>query len=78
MSSRGKIREGQVWMDNDKRIIGRNICIWLVDRWNRYAYAYNTLTHRKCRILVSRFKPTSTGYRYLYNKFDRTDSAEKT
>lgn len=53
------VKPGQVWKDNDWRMTyDRRVTIDRVDA----TYAYGTCSGRKTRILLSRFKPTSTGY----------------
>jgi len=64
---------GQIWQDNDKRGYGRRIRIVEIDG----AYAVVELVTprrvghsaakpgRQTRIRLDRFRPTSTGYRYI-------------
>lgn len=60
------VRPGQIWADNDKRSSGRELRIERVD--DRYAYAVSPGPggrFRQSRILLTRMRPTSTGYRLV-------------
>ena len=67
-----KVRVGQLWADNDPRAAGRTIRITEVGKYIATAevitsadYADDKSVGRSTRISLSRFKPTSTGYRLL-------------
>lgn len=63
---------GQIWQDNDKRSYGRRVRIVEIDdthatceeppRPNARGHAK---PGRRTRIRLDRFRPTSTGYRYV-------------
>lgn len=73
------VKIGQIWVDNDKRAAGRRLKILTVDEAspgkqlsNGYATAEvisdrraALRTNRHTSILLSRFKPNSTGYRLV-------------
>lgn len=52
---------GQIWADNDKRGYGRQARITAVD--STHATVHDG--KRQSRIRLDRFRPTSTGYRYI-------------
>lgn len=71
-----KLKVGQIWADNDKRCSGRTVRIdelELPEATGARAVCtvltgvggQRVASPRKVRILVSRFRPTSTGYRLL-------------
>jgi hypothetical protein len=76
MSDNSKqVAAGQVWADNDARSAGRTLrvdkvigehawCMVLTDMEQR-ATGAKTTVGKSTRIKLSRFRPTSTGYRYL-------------
>lgn len=53
------VKPGQVWQDNDKRMLERRVLVERVDP--PYAYC-KARTGRKVRLLIRRMKPTSTGW----------------
>ncbi|MCI4659659.1 hypothetical protein [Cryobacterium zhongshanensis] len=55
------VKVGQVWADNDKRSVGRTITITTVGESR--AEFFDGIHHR--RALLTRFRPTSTGYRLV-------------
>lgn len=52
---------GQIWQDNDPRGHGRRIRIMEID--DTHAVVHDG--KRRTRIRLDRFRPTSTGYRYV-------------
>jgi hypothetical protein len=54
------VRPGQVWVDQDKRSDGRQITVLSVG--DTHAVVKNVA---KTRVLLTRFRPNSTGYRLL-------------
>lgn len=68
------VRPGQIWADNNPRSTGRKVRVEYVD--SRYAYVVvvdsryqpwpSETRARHSRILLDRFRPTSTGYRTGY------------
>lgn len=67
-----KVQPGQVWADNDARMHGRTIAVDAIDGDKAVctvlAPAYgnpNGRSGQTVRILLRRFKPTSTGYRLI-------------
>lgn len=68
-----EVRVGQIWADNDRRSAGRLVKVLKVD--SRYAevvacdmngnWSPSALRARHTRILLTRFRPTSTGYRLV-------------
>lgn len=64
---------GQIWQDNDKRGHGRMVRIVAVDGTHavvelavpRGAGHQHAMPGRRTRIRLDRFRPTSTGYRYI-------------
>ena len=59
MSSDVQVKVGQVWKDNDKRSLGRELTV--VEIAGDYAKCKAT-TGKVTRVRLSRFRPTSTGY----------------
>lgn len=55
-----EVKPGQVWADRDWRMTGRKLTVKSVD--GEYAYCSTLFGNREVRILLRRFKPTSTGY----------------
>lgn len=74
-----EVKVGQIWVDNDKRAAGRQLKILTVDKappGKQLSSGYATAevisdrraglrTNRQTCILLSRFKPNSTGYRLV-------------
>ena len=63
---------GQIWQDNDPRGYGRRIRIVEVGETHAIVELHqprqpvsSARTRRRTRIRLDRFRPTSTGYRYL-------------
>lgn len=63
---------GQIWQDNDKRGYGRRVRIVAIDGTHAVCELYTprdgggvTRPGRRTRIRLDRFRPTSTGYRYI-------------
>ncbi|MFE1192894.1 DUF6354 family protein [Streptomyces olivaceoviridis] len=64
---------GQIWQDNDKRSYGRRLRIVETDATHahvelvtpRGAGHQQATPGRRTRIRLDRFRPTSTGYRYI-------------
>ncbi|MBD0743522.1 hypothetical protein [Streptomyces sp. CBMA152] len=64
---------GQVWQDNDPRSLGRRVRIVEVDATHalvelavpRGTGHLHAKPGRRTRIRLNRFRPTSTGYRYV-------------
>ncbi|MFJ3923055.1 hypothetical protein [Streptomyces sp. NPDC090022] len=62
---------GQIWQDNDKRGFGRRIRIDSIDGTHARVTEVSGRDHspvlygRATRIRLDRFRPTSTGYRYI-------------
>lgn len=64
---------GQIWQDNDKRGYGRRVRIVEIDTTHavvelavpRGAGHHHAKPGRRTRIRLDRFRPTSTGYRYV-------------
>lgn len=54
------VRPGQVWVDQDSRSAGRQITVLSVG--DTFAVVKNV---RTTRVRLTRFRPTSTGYRLL-------------
>lgn len=64
---------GQIWQDADPRAYGRKVCI--VEITDTHAIVELTVPRgaghlhakpgRRTRIRLDRFRPTSTGYRYI-------------
>lgn len=74
MNESVKPAPGQVWEDNDWRARGRTLRIDSVDETHATCTILTTGAHgpktgvnigRQTRIMLRRFKPNSTGYRYL-------------
>ena len=57
------VRIGQVWADNDYRIMPRKMRVVVAD--NEYVTLENLVTKRRTRARRDRFRPTSTGYRLV-------------
>lgn len=68
------VQPGQVWADNDPRVPGRTLRVDAVEGehaictvlTNEPAYEGH-MPKKTTRIKLSRFKPTSTGYRFIEN-----------
>ncbi|WP_318201090.1 DUF6354 family protein [Streptomyces sp. SCL15-4] len=62
---------GQIWQDNDPRGYGRRIRIIATDATHAHVEQVIGRDHasaspgRRTRIRLDRFRPTSTGYRYI-------------
>lgn len=61
---------GQVWADNDPRSASRRVQIVEIDSTHAVVELYAPRQHereagRRTRIRLDRFRPTSTGYRYV-------------
>ncbi|MEU4154792.1 DUF6354 family protein [Streptomyces antimycoticus] len=64
---------GQIWQDNDKRSYGRRLRIIAIDDTHatcelvtpRDAGHQKAKPGRRTRIRLDRFRPTTTGYRYI-------------
>ena len=54
------VEVGQVWADNDSRVLYRKVRVVEVD--GIYALVENCDTQKRTSIRLDRFKPTSTGY----------------
>lgn len=54
---------GQTWQDNDKRFIGRYLVIVAIEGTHAEVKWQHLKSTR--RIRLDRFRPTSTGYRYV-------------
>lgn len=54
------VRAGQIWVDQDKRSDGRQVTVLSVG--DTHAVVQNVA---KTRVKLTRFRPTSTGYRLL-------------
>jgi hypothetical protein len=54
------VRRGQVWVDQDPRSDGRQVIVMSVG--DTHAVVKNVA---KTRVRLTRFRPTSTGYRLL-------------
>lgn len=72
MSDTIKVQPGQVWADNDARMAGRTIAVDSIDGEKAVctvlAPSYDNPHGRSghtVRIMLRRFKPTSTGYRLI-------------
>lgn len=67
MKSAPAVEVGQVWEDWDSRFrdgqYRRKIGVEKID--SRYAYCYGISTGKRTRILLSRFRPTASGYRLV-------------
>jgi hypothetical protein len=66
------VRPGQTWADNDRRAAGRTVRVERVDDWYAHvvvvtnaAGAAQSTSGREHRILLSRMRPTSSGYRLI-------------
>lgn len=66
------VRPGQIWADNDKRVAGRTLRVDDIDNEHAVctvltgpAGSDDPSVGQQRRILLRRFKPTSTGYRLL-------------
>ncbi|MET4143858.1 hypothetical protein [Arthrobacter sp. UYCo732] len=57
------VRPGQVWVDQDKRAGGRRVTILTVGE--THATVKSVL---RTKVRLTRFRPTSTGYRLLQDK----------
>ena len=57
------VQVGQIWADNDARGIVRQVKV--VSLHDGYAVVINQRTGRLTRIRLTRFRPTSTGYRLI-------------
>jgi hypothetical protein len=77
-----RVKPGQIWADNDKRSAGRQVRV--VEVGNTYAtveaYIPPAAQHlhskppRRSRILLTRFRPTSTGYRLVQDAEEAPDA----
>jgi len=56
-----KLQIGQVWVDNDKRFLGR--LLEIIKIFETHALCKNLQSGRLTEIKLNRFKPNSTGYR---------------
>jgi hypothetical protein len=63
---------GQIWQDNDKRGYGRKVRIIEITETHALVELYQPrhatrswANGRRTRIRLDRFRPTSTGYRYI-------------
>lgn len=63
---------GQIWQDNDPRSYGRKVCVVeitdthaLVELHQPRHPVSSAKPGRRTRIRLDRFRPTSTGYRYV-------------
>lgn len=66
MSEKVTVEVGQVWVDNDKRMSGREIRVVRID--GLYAFVQIIpgrfrFAKSETRIRLDRFRPTSTGFR---------------
>lgn len=67
-----EVKPGQVWADNDKRSKGRHVLVVAVGKPGPLTALVVPCTqdgrqtgHRRTKIRLDRFKPTSTGYRFV-------------
>jgi hypothetical protein len=61
-----EVKPGQVWEDCDKRMNGRRIKVEKID--DKYAYCHRVAFGGwKVRILLSRMRPNSTGFKLVEN-----------
>jgi len=64
-----EVKVGQIWKDNDKRGPDRYLIVCVVETEKAICLECtkngNPVTKRKTRISLSRFRPTSTGYRLI-------------
>lgn len=67
-----EVKEGQIWADNDRRSRGRTLKVLRVEAEHALCevltdgpYPHRSAVGRTTSIRLSRFKPNSTGYRYL-------------
>lgn len=73
MKETPEVEVGQVWADNDKRSAGRYVRVDEVGATHAHVTTCddagnphpNILGARKTRIMLKRFRPTATGYRYV-------------
>lgn len=60
---------GQIWQDNDPRGYGRRIRIVEIDDTHAVVEHHNPRAvgrrPRRTRVRLDRFRPTSTGYRFI-------------
>lgn len=63
---------GQIWQDNDPRSYGRRVRIVAIDGTHAVVELHqprlpvsSAKPGRRTRIRLDRFRPTSTGYRYI-------------
>lgn len=63
---------GQIWEDNDPRLAGRQVRIVELDGTHALVVLHqprppvsSAKPGRRTRIRLDRFRPTSTGYRYI-------------
>jgi hypothetical protein len=63
---------GQIWQDNDPRAYGRKLRIVAIDETHAVVELHqprlpvsSAKPGRRTRIRLDRFRPTSTGYRYV-------------
>ena len=66
MKNKFNVAKGQIWQDNDPRYedeYKRTLEVLEVD--GDYAICKNIQSGRTSKIKLSRFKPTSTGYRLI-------------
>lgn len=66
---------GQIWQDNDPRSHGRKLRIIKIDETHAVVELHqprlpvsSAKPGRRTRIRLDRFRPTSTGYRYVGNQ----------
>lgn len=57
-----QIAIGQIWKDNDKRIVSKERTVRVEEVDEQYAYVRDLSNNRRTRIRKDRFKPNSTGY----------------
>jgi hypothetical protein len=71
MSETPNVQVGQVWADNDKRSQGRHVKVVAIEVTLKQAVVGRCnaegglIDARVTRIRLSRFRPTSTGYRLV-------------
>lgn len=65
------VQVGQIWQDNDPRGYGRMVRVVEIDATHAVVELHVPRQHgsakpgRRTRIRLDRFRPTSTGYRYV-------------
>jgi hypothetical protein len=66
-----EVKPGQIWEDNDPRSSGRRIrVIHVSDTHATVGPAHPKARGRATRIRLDRFRPTSTGYRFVADSWD--------